>query len=247
VRDDVELQQLMFSVLHYVVCVGAYKRTPVMPRRNPPPPPREESTGSSHGASKAGDTPLGAFWATQHAQSSRAADIKNPLFDEEPIKASPSSKHGQNKVDINTGTPGDRRGHSGQAVQKSTPNNSISNNAKGSQSSLKTKAPHSHPMTNSVKDPFNSFVADFDSNNLHAVTSADKASDLELELSRLKEQLKKTTLEKEEMIAKYEKLSAICRSQRQEIQELKRTLAETTPPLNKVSSRTHDSVSQVMV
>jgi AP2-associated kinase len=49
------------------------------------------------------------------------------------------------------------------------------------------------------------------------------------------------------MIAKYEKLSAICRSQRQEIQELKRTLAETTHPSNKVSSRTHDSVSQVIV
>uniref|UniRef100_A0A0A9CNU3 Uncharacterized protein n=1 Tax=Arundo donax TaxID=35708 RepID=A0A0A9CNU3_ARUDO len=47
------------------------------------------------------------------------------------------------------------------------------------------------------------------------------------------------------MTAKYEKLSLICRSQRQEIQELKHTLAETTrPPSNKVSSRTQESGSQ---
>ncbi|GJM85408.1 hypothetical protein PR202_ga01854 [Eleusine coracana subsp. coracana] len=224
---------------------GAYKRTPVMPRRNPPPPPKERSTSSSHGTSKAGDAPLGAFWATQHAQSSHSADNKNHFSDEGPIKPLSSSKHGQSKVDISTGTPGNRRGHSGQAVRRSTPNNSISNNRLESQSSLKTKTPQPHTKTNSVKDPFNSFVADFDSNNLHAGTSAaGKASDLELELSSLKEQLKKTTLEKEEMTAKYEKLSAICRSQRQEIQELKRTLAESTPPSNKISSRTHDSVSQ---
>ncbi|KAK3158341.1 hypothetical protein QOZ80_2AG0135870 [Eleusine coracana subsp. coracana] len=224
---------------------GAYKRTPVMPRRNPPLPPKERSTSSSHVTSKAGDAPLGAFWATQHAQSSHSADNKNHFSDEGPIKPLSLSKHGQSKVDISTGTPGDRRGHSGQAVRRSTPNNSISNNGLESQSSLKTKTPQPHTKTNSVKDPFNSFVADFDSNNLHAGTSAaGKASDLELELSSLKEQLKKTTLEKEEMTAKYEKLSAICRSQRQEIQELKRTLAESTPPSNKISSRTHDSVSQ---
>ncbi|KAK3119101.1 hypothetical protein QOZ80_9BG0713840 [Eleusine coracana subsp. coracana] len=226
---------------------AAYKRTPVMPRRNAPPPPREQSNSSSHGTSKAGDAPLGAFWSTQHAQSSHAVDNKNPLFDEELIKQLPLSKHGQSKVDICTGSPGDRRGHSGQAVRKSTPNNSISNNGMESQSSLKPKGPQPQTETNLENDPFNSFVADFDSSSLHAGTSAAskaKASDLELELSSLKEQLKKTTLEMGEMTAKYEKLSAICRSQRQEIQELKRTLAETTPPSNKVSSRTHDSVPQ---
>ncbi|TVU29467.1 hypothetical protein EJB05_21047 [Eragrostis curvula] len=224
---------------------GAYKRTPVMPKRNPPPPPKEQSNSSSHRTSKAGDAPLGAFWATQHAHSSHAADNKNPLFDEEPIKLSPSTKQGQSRVDISTGTPADRRGHSGQAVRISTPSNSMSNNGVESQSLVKIKAQQPHAKPKSEKDPFNSFVADFDTNNLHTGTSAaGKASDLELEVSNLKEQLKKTTLEKEEMTAKYEKLSAICRSQRQEIQELKRTLAETTPPSNKVSSRTHDSISQ---
>nr|XP_034598825.1 AP2-associated protein kinase 1 isoform X2 [Setaria viridis]TKW40029.1 hypothetical protein SEVIR_1G218800v2 [Setaria viridis] len=169
---------------------GAHKRTHVMPRRNPPPPPREQSNSSlSHGSSRAGDAPLGAFWATQHAQG--VSDTN--LFKE-------------------------------------------------TQSSVKVKANQAQPKPKCEKDPFNSFVADFDTHNLNI--AAGKASELELELSSLKEQLKKTTLEKDEMTAKYEKLSAICRSQRQELQELKRALAETTPPSNKVSSRTQDSGPQ---
>uniref|UniRef100_A0A0E0CMQ5 non-specific serine/threonine protein kinase n=1 Tax=Oryza meridionalis TaxID=40149 RepID=A0A0E0CMQ5_9ORYZ len=231
---------------------GAYKRTHVMPRRNPPPPPREQSNSSlSHGSSKAGDAPLGAFWVTQHAQGSQVADNRNSLFDEEPIKPSPSSKHNQSRGDISISAPGDRYGRSGQAV-RGTPSNSVSNNglASGantnlfmeSQSSLKTKT--SQPK--SEKDPFNSFVADFEANNLHSGTSvASKESELEAEVSNLKEQLKKTSSEKAEMTAKFEKLSAICRSQRQEIQELKRTLAETTPPpSSKVSSRLPESGPQ---
>ncbi|XP_062219492.1 uncharacterized protein LOC133919197 [Phragmites australis] len=231
---------------------NAYKRTHVMPRRNPPPPPREQSNSSlSHGSSKAGDAPLGAFWA-QHAQGSQAADNRNPLFDEEPITPSLSSKHNQSSVDTSIIIPGDRHGHSGHVSRISkAPSNSVSNNGftgvsdtnlfMGTQSSVKIKAQQPQPKPKCEKE-FNSFVADFDTNNLHTgTTAAGKASELEQEVSGLKEQLKKTTLEKAEMTAKYEKLSAICRSQRQEIQELKRTLAETTPPpLNKVSSRTQE-------
>ena len=147
--------------------------------------------------------------------------------------------------------PGDRHGHSGQSSRASkAPSNSVPNNGftgvsdtnlfTETQSSVKLKVHQPQPKPKCDKDPFNSFVADFDTHN------AGKASELELEVSRLKEQLKKTTLQKDEMTAKYEKLSAICRSQRQEIQELKRTLAETTPPSNKVSSRTQDSRSQVI-
>ncbi|KAL5207801.1 hypothetical protein ABZP36_032236 [Zizania latifolia] len=230
-----------------------YKRTHMMPRRSPPPPPREQSNISqSHGYSKAGDAPLGAFWATQHAQGSQVADNRSPLFDEEPIKPSPSSKHNQSRVDISISASGDRHGRSGQAV-RSTPSNSVSNKGLASaantnlfvepQSSLKTKASQPQTKPKSEVDPFNSFVADFEANNLHSgTTAASKESELEAEVSNLKEQLKKTSLEKAEMTAKYEKLSAICRSQRQEIQELKLTLAETTPPpSNKVISRIPES------
>uniref|UniRef100_A0ACD5YVZ0 Uncharacterized protein n=1 Tax=Avena sativa TaxID=4498 RepID=A0ACD5YVZ0_AVESA len=228
---------------------GAYKRTHVTPKRNPPPPPREQTdSSSSHGSADAGDAPLGAFWATQHAQGSQAADNRKPLFDEEPIKPPPSSKYNQSRVDISSSTPGDRHGHSGQALRNATSNIVSSNGHMGGpdtnlfmepQSSVKNKTPQSQSKMISGKDPFNNFVADFDANNLHSGTTATgKTSELEAEVSNLKEQLKKTTLEKAEMTAKYEKLSAICRSQRQEIQELKRTVAETTPPpSSKVSSR----------
>ncbi|CAN6232261.1 unnamed protein product [Urochloa humidicola] len=232
---------------------GAHKRTHVMPRRNPPAPPREQSNSSlSHGSSMVGDAPLGAFWATQHAQGAQAADNRKPLFDEEPVKPSLSSKN-QSRVDPSISIPGDRHGLSGQSSRTSkAPSNSVANNGftavsdtnlfTETQNSVKTKAHKPQPKPKSEKDLFNSFVADFDTHNLNI--AAGKASELELEVSSLKEQLKKTTLEKDEMTAKYEKLSAICRSQRQEIQELKRTLAETTPPSNKVSSRTQDSGPQ---
>lgn len=235
---------------------GAYKRTHVTPKRNPPAPPREQSdNSSSHGSANAGDAPLGAFWVTQHAQGSQVADNRNPLFDEEPIKPSPSSKYNQSRVDISTTTPGDRHGHSGQALRNTTSNTVSSNGLKGGsdinlfmepQGYVKNKASQPQSKTISGNDPFNSFVADFDANNLHSGTTATgKTSELEAEVSNLKEQLKKTTSEKAEMTAKYEKLSAICRSQRQEIQELKRTVAETTPPpSSKVSSRIPELGSQ---
>ena len=235
---------------------GGYKRTHVTPKRNPPAPPREQSdNSSSHGSANAGDAPLGAFWVTQHAQGSQVADNRNPLFDEEPIKPSPSSKYNQSRVDISTTTPGDRHGHSGQVLRNTASNTVSSNGLKGGsdinlfmepQGYVKNKASQPQSKTISAKDPFNSFVADFDANNLHSGTTATgKTSELEDEVSNLKEQLKKTTSEKAEMTAKYEKLSAICRSQRQEIQELKRTVAETTPlPSSKVSSRIPELGSQ---
>ncbi|KAM3241919.1 hypothetical protein ACQJBY_054566 [Aegilops geniculata] len=200
---------------------GAYKRTHVMPKRNPPAPPREQSdNSSSHGSANAGDAPLGAFWVTQHAQGSQVADNRNPLFDEEPIKLSPSSKYNQSRVDISTTTPGDRHGHSGQALRNTTSNTVSSNGLKGGSD------------INLFMEP-------------QGTTATGKTSELEAEVSNLKEQLKKTTSEKAEMTAKYEKLSAICRSQRQEIQELKRTVAETTPPpSSKVSSRMPELGSQ---
>lgn len=48
---------------------------------------------------------------------------------------------------------------------------------------------------------------------------------LEVEVERLKEQLKQANVEKGEVNSKYEKLTAICRSQQQEIQGLKQALA----------------------
>ncbi|KAJ0037378.1 hypothetical protein Pint_24099 [Pistacia integerrima] len=76
--------------------------------------------------------------------------------------------------------------------------------------------------------------------NLNAGTGnnrSGKEEALEDEIERLKVQLKQANLEKAEMTSKFEKLSAICRSQRQEIQELKQALAARSASPNKDASR----------
>ncbi|PWZ22161.1 putative serine/threonine-protein kinase [Zea mays] len=217
-ESKLQMNAAGFDAMHYVhfpgkQCVnderGAHKRTPVMPRRNPPPPPREQSNSFlPHGSSKAGDAPLGAFWATQHAQGAQAVVNRNPLFDGESIKAPLSSKQNQSWVDTSISIPGNRHDHSGQmSLTSKAQNNSLSNNGfRGLsdteiQNSGKSRAQQPQPEPKCEKDPFNSFVADFDTHNLNIAVG--KASELELEVSNLKEQLKKTTLEKAEMTAKH--------------------------------------------
>ncbi|CAN1827731.1 hypothetical protein LINPERHAP1_LOCUS32017 [Linum perenne] len=83
-------------------------------------------------------------------------------------------------------------------------------------------------------EAFNNFVAEFDNKvNSNASKKSSQGDGLEAEVERLKEQVKQAKLEKAEMTSKFEKLSAICRSQRQEINELKHSLAARTPSPNK--------------
>lgn len=77
---------------------------------------------------------------------------------------------------------------------------------------------------------FNAFVAEFGIDNKPGPGSNNskkplKEELLEVEVERLKEQLKQANVEKGEVNSKYEKLTAICRSQQQEIQGLKQALA----------------------
>ncbi|KAM7257508.1 hypothetical protein ACFE04_013249 [Oxalis oulophora] len=73
-------------------------------------------------------------------------------------------------------------------------------------------------------EAFNTFVADFDTDKLGSGTGNNKSRKeeaLEAEIEKLKEKLRQSNMEKAEITSKYEKLSAICRSQRQEIHDLK--------------------------
>ncbi|KAF8105246.1 hypothetical protein N665_0161s0044 [Sinapis alba] len=164
---------------------SATKSSPA-PRRSPPPPP------SSSGESASGG-PLGAFWATQHAQTSVVSEDNKsmPVFDE------PNSNISKKPSPVR----GDARGKDASPA-------AASNRARVSKD-----------------DAFNSFVADFDTAKLDNGNKPAKEEALEAEIERLKEELKQTSSEKAEITAKFEKLSAICRSQRQELQDLKQTLA----------------------
>lgn len=213
---------------------GLPKRNPPMPRRSPPPPPSSrESEKVMHAASKVGGVgaPVGAFWSTQHAAE------KSPVFDEEPVGRSKSKN--SHRSEARASPPKE------QHIRRSTQGNSkrfgegptedfeirffpTNNTEHGPE---KTKAqPESKPAFQN--EAFNSLVADFDTSKLNSgkMTNLNsktrlESEELEAEVVRLKELLKNANLEKAEVTSKYDKLSAICRSQRQEIQELKQSLA----------------------
>ncbi|CAL9116795.1 unnamed protein product [Musa acuminata var. zebrina] len=235
----------------------AQRRTNLVPRRSPPPPPAKENaqnisppetqnSRSSWSASVGGGSggPLGAFWSTQYAQDSQISEDKGPVFDEEPINRS-KSKHNPTN-------------HSREHRARTPPRHSVKSPEVGSSEDFeirfspngseygpeKTKVSNHQTKSIYQDQAFNTFVAEFDTSKFNSGNAVSSASDkhrsvekeLEEELSRLKQELKQVNGEKEEMTSKCEKLSAICRSQRQEIQELKRAVAAASPsPPNKES------------
>lgn len=89
-------------------------------------------------------------------------------------------------------------------------------------------------------DSFNAFVAEFNINKQspnNSYQKPEKKDTLEAEVEKLKEQLANVSAEKAEVTSKYEKLSAICKSQRQEIQDLKQALATKSSTHSGDSSR----------
>ncbi|KAK1267328.1 putative cyclin-dependent kinase F-2 [Acorus gramineus] len=242
---------------------GVSRRSPPMPRRAPPPPPssREHAQNSSpspHGTSKASANsgePIGAFWSTQHAQDVHVGDERGPVFDEEPTRQS-TSKHNQ---DISEKHHHPNRARPSYPLKTSPHGNSFRGPNNGpsedfeirfysedtDRGSEKTKASLITEKSKAVSqnEAFNAFVADFDTSKLSPASDSRSSGKEEVvaEVERLKEQLKQTNLEKAEITSKYEKLSAICRSQRQEIQELKNALASANPSINKDSVKSQGS------
>ncbi|XP_058070867.1 uncharacterized protein LOC131219738 isoform X2 [Magnolia sinica] len=217
----------------------------------------------SQGTSKAagGGAPLGAFWSTQHAMDAVVGEEKGPIFDEEPATSEGTLKSNrrspENHHHVDSASP--PKGHHIKAGHQQ-PKKSVHGNSKqyddgpskdfeirffpedADRGSEKTKASNPANVGMFQNEAFNTFVAEFDSSKLNSGNgSRSGKEDLEAEVERLKEQLKVANLEKAEITSKYEKLSAICRSQRQEIQELKNALAARTPSPNKDSSKIQNS------
>ncbi|KAK8630589.1 hypothetical protein V6N13_079376 [Hibiscus sabdariffa] len=209
-------------------------RSPQMPSRSPPPPPHGEPAKSTQQpGSRPSGGQLGAFWSTQHAKDADVAEEKHrPKYDEEPTSYG-SAKHNRSPM----------RGETVQ-THSSMPDKSQNHEA-GPSKDIEINFFEDKNTTTAFQDEaFNTFVAEFDSNRISSgiankKTGTEKA--LEAEIEKLKEQLTQTNMEKTEMTSKFEKLSAICRSQRQEIQELKQALAARTPSPNKSTSRYHNS------
>lgn len=239
-------------------------KTHPVPRRSPPPPPssvepiRNPSQPSSR--TGGGGNQIGAFWSTQHAKESvLAEDRTRPKFDEEPTSYS-TTKHERFHIenhhlprntspakDGNMETHAVRRNTQGK-TQKSGDGPSkdfeITFSQKDTGHGMERPKPSKTESTATFEDTtFNTFVAEFDTKKFSSGggnSKSGKEEALEAEVERLKEQLKQVNLEKSEITSKFEKLSAICRSQRQEIQELKQAVASRTPSPNKDALTKHN-------
>ncbi|KAL5201377.1 hypothetical protein ABZP36_035731 [Zizania latifolia] len=175
---------------------------------------------------------MGAFWSTQHAQELAFLDDKGSAFDQEHVHQV-SSMQSQAK-NPNTPMHNTYRQSLSASVDSSPGDFEIRFSPSGSEYELeKTKETKTENKTSVQATTLNSFVADFDNvkvnlhNNVSSLNATRrlKEQQLEAEVTLLKEQLKIANLEKEEISLKFDKLSAICSSQRREIQELKQALA----------------------
>lgn len=245
--------EMQSAEIHAGIPKSTNRVSPV-PRRSPPPPPSQSDSVKSSPHIKAGGGggggSLGAFWSSQHARDSVVAeDNTGPSFDEEPTSHRMSKldrEHAENhtfskntfpKKEVNVQPQPTRRSVPGQNYLRPEGNHhkDFEINFFQKDSDQRHERPGSSKPENAAifqDDSFNTFVAEFDTKKFSSGISnhgMQKEEDLDVELERLKEQLKQANLEKTEMTSKYEKLSAICRSQRQEIQELKQALAARAP------------------
>eukprot|EP00261_Vitis_vinifera_P026253 XP_010659600.1 PREDICTED: probable serine/threonine-protein kinase DDB_G0276461 isoform X2 [Vitis vinifera] len=239
------------------------KASPV-PRRSPPPPPssreptRNPSPPSLTTRAGGGGGSLGAFWSSQHAKDSAIEDNSGPKFDEETTSHSTSgdryrpenhyySKNSSPPKEANIQTRGRRNAQANTFKSEEVPSKDFEIRFFQEDSNRGTERPKASKGESTASfqnDAFNTFVAEFDTSKLGSGSNANKSAkeeELEAETERLKEQLKQANLEKSEITSKFEKLSAICRSQRQEIQELKQALAARTPSPNRDASKNQTS------
>ncbi|PWA64684.1 Protein kinase, catalytic domain-containing protein [Artemisia annua] len=220
---------------------GSYKSVPKsanksspMPRRSPPPPPTaaESARNSPQPAGTGGSGgSMGAFWTTQHAKDlSVSEELSKVKFDEEPTG---SERSRSERFSLHRTSPPKEETPQSRPPQKSVQGKS------GASKDFELNFFQDGPNANSA-DAFNAFATEFGSNKVsprRSNVNPRKEDQLEAEVERLREQLTQVNMEKSELSSKYEKLSAICRLQRQELHELKQTLASRTPSPNKSASK----------
>lgn len=221
---------------------GSGKPNP-MPRRSPPPPPaaaelarnvspalqNPKSSGAVGGS-------LGAFWSTQHAKGLTVSENSGPKFDEE-LTSHASSRPDRSQIErvSRKSTTPDRENNSQNPPHPPKP---VTKFEDGSSKDFEINLFQEKLESTAAfqGETFHAFVAEFadgKSSSPNNIRKLEKEELLEAEISKLKEQLTQVNMEKSEITCKYEKLSAICRSQRQEIQELKQSLAAKTSSPNK--------------
>ncbi|KAK6804132.1 hypothetical protein RDI58_001916 [Solanum bulbocastanum] len=242
-------------------------KTSPMPSRNPPPPPsaaepNHNASLASHNSKAGGATgPIGAFWNTQHAtNASVSEETTRPKFDEEirhsssihdkshpnkvllPNRTSPLKEESLSSHPMQNNVRPKLANRAGEAPSRDFEINFFQDGS--GQSVGNNKLSKSEGPTVPQGEGFNSFVAEFCTNKPspgNNTKQPEKKELMEAEVEKLKQQLSRANMEKAEITSKYEKLSAICRSQRQELQELRQALAARTPSPNRDTTRDHAS------
>ncbi|KAH6778376.1 Protein kinase superfamily protein [Perilla frutescens var. frutescens] len=221
-----------------------------MPRRNPPPPPSSEaprnmSSTSTNLRTGENDGPLGSFWTTLHAKDSEGTEEKTrPKYDEDSTDRRLSGKEkvrsdGYPATRVTSQKEQSFHSHVQKNVQgksDSRPNDCSTKNSNLFPHDLNNSSERLKPTKAEVtpsfqNDAYSAFVAEFNVNKQSPNNShhnPQKEEKLEAEVEKLKEQLANVCAEKAEVTSKFEKLSAICKSQRQEIQDLKHGVAAKT-------------------
>lgn len=226
--------------------------SPQMPRRSPPPPPSAGDPTQFTSKARESGGELGAFWSTVHAKDSRVGEKSESKCDE---TASHHSKHDSHPSSKNNSLSKDedaeahavrRNSHAKLLKPEEEPSKDFGTSFFQNDTDSSSKsASRTESAATFQDDAFNTFIAEFDTKKISSgvCNNISKQEALEAEVKTLKEQLKQAKLEKSEMTSKFEKLSVICRSQRQEIQELKQVLAARASSPIKDASRNQTSSS----
>ncbi|KAF3787813.1 putative serine/threonine-protein kinase [Nymphaea thermarum] len=240
----------------------------------PPPSSKEQiySSTSTQDAPKStgSSSQFGSFWSTLHAQETNVSDENGPKFDKDPnddkIRESSrqireSSHHTVNGISPpkevhqrarhrvtnahnNTNKKIVEGPSEGYEIRFFSGNTDCISDASSTSSLTSNKAGKSETLGTPSSEMFGSFTAEFDCNKLNLENERLKKEELHAEAEKLREELKQVAKEKAEITAKYEKLMAICRSQRQEIQELKQVVASGGSVKKNCSSDTATSQLQ---
>ncbi|XP_043693352.1 probable serine/threonine-protein kinase DDB_G0280111 [Telopea speciosissima] len=229
-------------------------KAPPMPRRSPPPPPssREQvqnvSPASLTSKAGGGEGQLGAFWSTHLVKDSLIVKDQGRSTSNQEAASQSTSKHDrwspENQHCPENISPSKEQNVQSHTLRRNMLENSVNRFEEGPEDfeirfssddvdhgSERTKSSVSANVATFQNEVFNTFVAEFDSKKLDSLSNTKKSNKeeaYEVEVGKLKEQLKQANIKKAEITSKYEKLSSICRFQRQEIQELKQALSVRT-------------------
>lgn len=194
---------------------------------------------------------VGSFWSTQYAQEARKDEAKSSLLNKSASTnrqhvsvsaSSPECETQNSPANSSFSEPRSMRskfpknkGAAGTSYVRAGEDAYNLNNANGDEDDMHDKQVSNAGVSQTIlrvnnvnqtsEEAFSEFVADFQNASIFNADNVTPLQEGKVELESLKNELQRVEREKAEIMSKYDKLTAICRSQRLEIQELKAAVA----------------------